>query len=38
MEFVHSYGGEIIESGDVVVDDPKYFDKNVAAIAYMKKN
>ncbi|HOB16451.1 MAG TPA: ABC transporter substrate-binding protein [Defluviitoga sp.] len=37
MEFVHSFGGEIIESGDVVVDDPKYFDKNVAAVAFMKK-
>jgi ABC-type glycerol-3-phosphate transport system substrate-binding protein len=37
MEFVHSFGGEIMKEGEVVVDDPKYYDNNVAAITFMDK-
>ncbi|RAO99789.1 ABC transporter substrate-binding protein [Petrotoga sp. 9PW.55.5.1] len=37
MEFVHSFGGEIMEDGKVVVDDPKYYEKNIAALTYMDK-
>ena len=37
MEFVHSFGGEIMKDGKVVVDDPQYYDKNVAAITFMDK-
>ena len=37
MEFVHSFGGEIMKDGEVVVDDPEYYDNNVAAITFMDK-
>ncbi|MGY4686220.1 ABC transporter substrate-binding protein [Petrotoga sp. DB-2] len=37
MEFVHSFGGEIMKEGEVVVDDPEYYDNNVAAITFMDK-
>ncbi|PNR95709.1 ABC transporter substrate-binding protein [Petrotoga sp. 9PWA.NaAc.5.4] len=37
MEFVHSFGGEIMKDGKVVVDDPQYYNKNVAAITFMDK-
>jgi ABC-type glycerol-3-phosphate transport system substrate-binding protein len=37
MEFVHSFGGEIMKEGKVVVDDPEYYDNNVAAITFMDK-
>lgn len=37
FEFVRSFGGELIDGEKVVVDDPQYFNKNVAAITFMKK-
>lgn len=37
MEFVHSFGGEIIDNGKVVVDNAENYDKTVAALKFMKK-
>jgi len=37
MEFFHSFGGEIMKDGKVVVDDPKYYENNIAAITFMDK-
>jgi len=37
MEFIHSYGGMIVENGKVVVDSDKYKDKNIQALNMMDK-